>query len=439
MNYTMLIADDNEENRDILSLLFQDDYAILQAKNGLETLTVLEQNSGSIDVVLLDLMMPDLDGLDVLRRRAALPYFQDVPVVVITASNAPEDQIMAFQLGAGDYINKPFVPDIVRSRVKNVMAAHRRRRAIARQALGRKMQPALDLLTGLYNQAAADLEITEVLQTRAQQRHALLVIDIDNYQTVKALSGQAAAEHTVRIVADLISGLFRKSDIVGRMEGDAYVVLMTDVPSSQSVQEKANTLIQLMKYKPNLTIPENVSVSVGYVITDDDARSYAQLMACAKQALHAAKLAGKACAREYGVAHAPVDEDALHAVLLVSRNRSVCSMVQALMPEQLRVIEVLTLADLPRVTPQQIARIKMAYIDVSDQEDCAQVWSTISTYSWVRALPTIAVCEEGNMTQYRSAMAAGVEDILSAPLESAVFRRRTMKLLGRIGALDDPM
>ncbi|MDD3369260.1 MAG: response regulator [Lachnospiraceae bacterium] len=175
MDNTMLIVDDNLMNREILKLLFQNKYEILEAENGREALEILESCQGHIDIVLLDIMMPDMDGLEVMRRKASLPYFKDVPVVIISSSEALDDQVKAFDLGANDFVNKPFVPEIVCSRVNNVMASHQRMLSIALEAERLKVKTELDQMTGLYNKTTAEYAINELLECQSDKLHALMV------------------------------------------------------------------------------------------------------------------------------------------------------------------------------------------------------------------------------------------------------------------------
>jgi CheY-like chemotaxis protein len=96
MDNTMLIVDDSKMNREVLRLQFMDSFDIIEAVDGADALRIIEERGRSIDIVLLDLIMPEMDGLEVLRRRADMEGFREIPVVVITVSNATEDQLQAF-------------------------------------------------------------------------------------------------------------------------------------------------------------------------------------------------------------------------------------------------------------------------------------------------------------------------------------------------------
>lgn len=432
MKYTMLIVDDNEMNRDILKLLFHSNYEIMEAEDGTEALEILEGCRGNVDIVLLDLFMDGLGGLEVLDLRKSLDYFKNVPVVIITGSEHLEDQVKAFELGVSDYINKPFIPEIVLSRVNNVMASRRRMLDIEIEAEKLKLKSEVDQMTGLLNKITVEYRIEDVLNQQIDKLHALLVIDIDNFKSVNDLSGHQAGDHVIRIVADLISSHFRKTDIIGRIGGDEYVVCMVDVISMDVVREKANELIQLMKYKPNLTIPENVSLSIGIASTAGINIDYDDLFKKADQALYEAKENGKARYQEYGVKPVRLEDDNRPAAILLSRNRSICSIVNAMMPQEIRVIEALKTIDMQFISDEEREKCVLAYVDVSDEKGNAEnFWEVFQEGDYISMDKVVAICREGDLAQYKAAMQAGVWDILSAPIDGAAFKRRTNVYLER--------
>lgn len=118
---TILIVDDLEMNRAILSELFQDEYHLLEAENGEQALLLLKQYHKNIAITLLDVVMPVMDGYQVLKEIGGNGILEEVPVVVITADNSLEGELQAFDLGASDIIVKPFEPHVVKRRVHNII------------------------------------------------------------------------------------------------------------------------------------------------------------------------------------------------------------------------------------------------------------------------------------------------------------------------------
>lgn len=125
---TILIADDQQMNRVILREVFGKTCTILEAENGTQALEMIKQYRKSLSVVLLDIIMPEKDGYQVLQEMDHKGYLDEVPVIVITALNSTEDEIKAFDLGASDIIVKPFEPYVVKRRVQNIIELNQQKR-----------------------------------------------------------------------------------------------------------------------------------------------------------------------------------------------------------------------------------------------------------------------------------------------------------------------
>lgn len=427
--HTMLVVDDNKLNREILSSIFIDTFSVLKAESGKEALDVLKENAEKIDIVLLDLIMPDLSGHEVLQLRTKLDYFKDVPVIVITASDSNDDQVKAFSLGASDYITKPFVSEIVRTRVENVIASRSRFLAIELEAKRMKVKAETDQMTKLYNKTTSEQLINEILSKDDAKNCALLLIDIDNFKAVNDLLGHQVGDHTIQIVADVISSIFCEDDIVGRIGGDEFVVLLTNVPSMQYVKEKSVQLIEIIEKNLNLTIPDFISLSIGYTGVRKNDDRYQDVFDRADEALYQAKKNGKSQALEYGSSLCQEREEKVSA-LLFSKNRNVCSEFEAIASN---VISVETCGELNELEVLPQKNIALAYIDVSEvTEHIMDYWKDVYKNPWIKNIPIIALCKEGNLIQYKASINVGVMDILTVPLESAQCKRRMARHLRTI-------
>lgn len=124
----ILIVDDVELNRAILSELFQNEYKILEAENGVDALSLIEKYGRYIKVVLLDLVMPEMDGFQVLKRLQKSRWFHQIPIVLITVENNGGTTLKEYISGISDIINKPFNPEIVHRRVKNIIELYNHKR-----------------------------------------------------------------------------------------------------------------------------------------------------------------------------------------------------------------------------------------------------------------------------------------------------------------------
>lgn len=126
----ILIVDDSEINRSILADMLNDEYEILEAEDGEKGVTILQQYSAELSVVLLDIVMPKMDGFEVLVMMNKYHWIEDVPVIMISAENSVSYMERAFELGITDYISRPFDAYIVRKRVVNTILAHSKQKKL---------------------------------------------------------------------------------------------------------------------------------------------------------------------------------------------------------------------------------------------------------------------------------------------------------------------
>ena len=120
-NRRVLIADDVELNRALLAMTFEEDYQILEAENGRQALEQLAACGNQVQAILLDLVMPEMDGFAVLQQLKGQGLLDKIPVFLITAEENEISLRKAYELGAMDVINKPFMPELIRKRIGNVM------------------------------------------------------------------------------------------------------------------------------------------------------------------------------------------------------------------------------------------------------------------------------------------------------------------------------
>lgn len=117
-NKRMLVIDDMEMNRDIMSKIFQFDFEIIEAENGLIAMDILHKQKTAIDIVILDLVMPEKDGYAVLKEMREDPVLKNIPVIVVSASGEVDGEFISLELGATDFLVKPVKPHIARLRVQ---------------------------------------------------------------------------------------------------------------------------------------------------------------------------------------------------------------------------------------------------------------------------------------------------------------------------------
>jgi diguanylate cyclase (GGDEF)-like protein len=216
----ILIVDDAMENIQILHHALQDDHDVLFAMNGAKAIEIAQNQRP--DLILLDAVMPEMDGYDVCAALRALPATRDIPIIFVTALKTPEDETRALDAGAADFISKPVNAAVVRARVRTQMTVKRQSDALRALTL-------TDGLTGVANRRAFD----ETLDTewrrcgRALVPVALIMVDIDHFKNFNDEYGHQAGDECLRKVsAAMRRAAARPQDLVARYGGEEFALLL---------------------------------------------------------------------------------------------------------------------------------------------------------------------------------------------------------------------
>ena len=192
---TILIVEDNEINRMMLSELLSSEYMVLEAENGQQALDVLERKKDEISVILLDITMPVMDGYTFLSIAKEDPSLASIPVIVTTQSDSEADEVAALSHGATDYVAKPYKPQIILHRVASII--HLRETA----AMINQFQ--YDRLTGLYSKEFFYQRVRETLRQNSGQNYYLICSDIVNFKLINDVFGVAAGDRLLCGIADM--------------------------------------------------------------------------------------------------------------------------------------------------------------------------------------------------------------------------------------------
>ncbi len=219
----ILIVDDFSVNREILTELLKDEYTIIEAKNGYEALEQINQNLGNLSLILLDIMMPGLNGfevLDILRTNGTLT---DIPVILITASNNDEVEQKGFKMGAVDFVSKPFNPDTIRARIdthvelKNYRDNLKEKIDIGDQRVNSLWDSLVDVLASLIEyrnvesgqHIARTEKLTDFLLTKVRKNKKYALTNADCYVIPKVATihdvGKVAIAESILLKADKLT------------------------------------------------------------------------------------------------------------------------------------------------------------------------------------------------------------------------------------------
>lgn len=288
---TILVVDDSPMNIKILHEILQHDYRIVFATNGKDALDTAAQSLP--DLILLDIMMPEMDGYEVCRRLKADPRTQRIPVIFVTALADQDDEAKGLELGAIDYLTKPVNQAVVKARVRNHLELKKYQDFLKNLAL-------LDGLTGIANRRHFDQTLEQEWKRahRNAQPLAVLILDVDFFKLYNDRYGHGAGDDCLRrVAATLQRCLSRPADLAARYGGEEFVGLLpeTDRKGAAKTAEKVRQAVaDLAIGHADSQVADHVTISLGVAcLIPDEEGSPAQLLEAADQALYRAKQGGR--------------------------------------------------------------------------------------------------------------------------------------------------
>lgn len=214
----ILVVEDNTLNRMLLCQILADDYDVAEAENGQKALERLEQEGERISLILLDIVMPVMDGYTFLSIVKSDPSYSLIPVIVTTQSDSESDEVSALSHGAADFVAKPYRPQIILHRVASII--HLRETA----AMMNLIQ--YDSLTGLYSKAFFYQRVKELLLQRPDQEFDIICSDIVNFKLINDIFGAPAGDRILCGIADIYLALSNKKAICCRFNADQFACLL---------------------------------------------------------------------------------------------------------------------------------------------------------------------------------------------------------------------
>lgn len=290
---TILLVDDEPINISVLAEFLAQEYRILFAKTGLEALAMVHEKKP--DLVLLDIGLPDISGYDVCLKIKTNQSTQNIPVVFSTAKDSAEDEVIGLNLGASDYITKPFNINLIKARVRNQIRLKQKTDLLEQLAN-------LDGLTELPNRRYFDEHFESEWRRAARKGVPLSValVDIDYFKGYNDRYGHSAGDDCLRAVArSLAKGANRGGEFVARYGGEEFIFVWPEIDLKESIQaaELACRTIQNMKIENKSSdLGEVVTVSIGVanLIPGRDSRK-TDLIEAADEQLYKAKNQGRNC------------------------------------------------------------------------------------------------------------------------------------------------
>lgn len=294
----VLIVDDSPIDAHILCNLLSDMADVTIVDHPEKALARLYREN--YDVILLDVMMHgDEAGFDVCRRvRNCMPQHNDTPIVFVTGLDDSESEARGLEMGALDFITKPFAAAVVRARVGNYMALAQAQRRLKEANAELKRLSARDELTGISNrrhfQEMAEMDLSRA--DRSQQPVSVLLLDLDHFKRINDAYGHAAGDAVLCAVAGAWRHELRCHDVLARIGGEEFAVLLPDCSAPQAELLARRLVAATRKLRPLKGTAEDVAVTVSIGVATRLANSptdLSGLLMAADTALYAAKREGR--------------------------------------------------------------------------------------------------------------------------------------------------
>jgi len=289
---TILVVDDTPDNLTLLSSLLKDEYKVKVANSGEKALKIAAASQPP-DLILLDIMMPVMDGYEVCRRLQDDPVTRRIPIIFVTAKREIEDEKIGLDLGAVDYISKPYSIPIVKARVR----AHVRHK---QQADMLESMAMIDALTHIPNRRRFNdiLDSEWRRSCRKGSPLSLLMVDIDFFKPYNDHYGHGRGDICLAQVAEALAAVVnRPGDLAARYGGEEFTAVLphTDEEGARHIAEQFRVVLESLAIPhAHSSVANHVTVSIGVasaVCSEQFAAS--ELLLIADRALYQAKKAGR--------------------------------------------------------------------------------------------------------------------------------------------------
>lgn len=311
----ILIVEDNQVNRCLLCEILGTEYEILEAGNGEDALQILEQQAEGISLILLDIVMPIMDGYSFLSAMKQNPSYSSIPVIVTTQNDGEDDEVAALSHGATDFVAKPYKAQVILHRVASIINL--------RETAAMINLIKFDRLTGLYSKEYFHQQIREILKRNPNCEYDIICSDIENFKLINDILGVNIGDNLLCGIADIYREKLGNRGICGRLNADQFACFLLrgvtyDNELFEDLAEKINNLMEV----------KNIFIKWGIYYIEDNSLSVE--MMCDRAILAACSIKG-----QYGKYFALYDDKLRNQMV---KNQTITdSMEEALATKQFQV------------------------------------------------------------------------------------------------------
>lgn len=280
---TVLVVDDSTTNRSILCDILHSDYTVIQAENGIQALTKLKRQDKKVDAIILDIIMPEMDGYEFMNKIKQDKTLSQIPVIILTEKSDRDTEKKVLESGAWDFVPKPYDADIIKLRLKNVIA---RSQVSLLKELNNVMN--YDPLTEIYSKNKFFSASKALLKDNPDKQFAFLRLDIDRFKLINSFFGTAYGDRLLKRVAKRIRDFAKTTECCtfGRIDADVFGIFTP----YQGKEETVKQIEQAVEDMKKLSASYNIMIVYGvYVVTD---RSLPISFMCDRAALAAKTVKG---------------------------------------------------------------------------------------------------------------------------------------------------
>ena len=419
---SVLVVDDENSNIMALTHILSPEYTVYAAKDGHSAINAAEKYLP--DVILLDILMPEMDGYDVISAMKRSEKTQNIPVIFITGLRHSDDEEKGFILGAADYITKPFSSSaIVKLRVQNQIKILNQLRTIERISM-------IDQLTDLPNRRSFEirLSIEWSRALREQEPISILMIDVDKFKNYNDTHGHQQGDVALQATAKTLkNSLKRSNDFVARWGGEEFIVLLpkTDSYGALNVSEQIRSNVEAMEIFCQDGTKTSVTVSIGANTWTHEQLNVTvdELISGADMALYAAKNGGRNKVCHFKNDNTVKSEDKKKMIFIVDDSATNLTIAEEALGEQYRVIALSSAAQMFNILRKFTPDLILLDIEMPEMDgfEAIEKLKTRDLYSKIPVIFLTGLADDNNEAH---GIKLGAVDFITKPFSKPVLLNR---------------